>query len=120
MERLNLLENIISDIGVHVERKVATAGAIKTNYLIAGKGQTTILLHGASAAGAVTWHHVIGPLSAHSQVIAPDIVGYGESDKPSAPYDMPNAQLSIIEDAGHISFFDQSEAFNNILNEFLT
>jgi 4,5:9,10-diseco-3-hydroxy-5,9,17-trioxoandrosta-1(10),2-diene-4-oate hydrolase len=86
VKRLNLLENLISRIGVPVERKVVNAGTIKTNYLLAGKGQAVLLLHGASA-GAVTWSPVIGPLSTYSQVIAPDVVGYGESDKPSASYD---------------------------------
>jgi 4,5:9,10-diseco-3-hydroxy-5,9,17-trioxoandrosta-1(10),2-diene-4-oate hydrolase len=70
---------------VPVKEKVVPAGSIQTHYLKAGRGRPVLLLHGASA-GAVTWYPVIGPLSAHFQVIAPDIVGYGASDKPPAVY----------------------------------
>jgi 2-hydroxymuconate-semialdehyde hydrolase len=35
----------------------------------------------------ISWFPVIGSLSARFMVIAPDVVGYGESDKPPAPYD---------------------------------
>ncbi len=86
MKRLNLRDDLIRRIGVPVDRKVVNAGTIKTNYLSAGNGQTVLLIHGAGA-GAITWHPVIGPLSTYAQVIAPDVVGYGESDKPSAAYD---------------------------------
>jgi 4,5:9,10-diseco-3-hydroxy-5,9,17-trioxoandrosta-1(10),2-diene-4-oate hydrolase len=62
------------------------AGTINTVYLAAGSGQPVVLLHGALAAG-ITWYPVIGPLAAHFGVIAPDIVGYGQSDKPPGRYD---------------------------------
>jgi 4,5:9,10-diseco-3-hydroxy-5,9,17-trioxoandrosta-1(10),2-diene-4-oate hydrolase len=79
-------EKLIELIGVPVEQGIVSAGGIKTAYLKAGKGKKVVLLHGAGA-GAVTWYKTIGALSKHFQVIAPDIVGYGESDKPNAPYD---------------------------------
>jgi 4,5:9,10-diseco-3-hydroxy-5,9,17-trioxoandrosta-1(10),2-diene-4-oate hydrolase len=88
MERKTAYQSLINLIGVPVEQKTVHAGNIKTNYLEAGKGQPLIFLHGAGA-GAVTWYKTIGPLSSHFHVIAPDVVGYGESDKPSAPYDRP-------------------------------
>lgn len=71
-----------------VEQGNVSAGSIKTAYIAAGNGQPVVLLHG-SAAGGITWYGVIGPLSHHWRVIAPDVVGYGESDKPSAAYDRP-------------------------------
>jgi len=59
---------------------------IKTSYLSAGSGNHVICLHGAGA-GAVTWYPSISAVSERFHVLAPDIVGYGESDKPDAPYD---------------------------------
>ncbi len=47
-----------------------------------------VCLHGGGA-GAVTWYPSISVLAEHFHVIAPDIVGYGESDKPNAAYDRP-------------------------------
>jgi pimeloyl-ACP methyl ester carboxylesterase len=61
---------------------------VKTAYLSVGCGNTVIFLHGAGA-GAVTWYPTIGAISKRFHVLAPDIVGYGESDKPNAPYDRP-------------------------------
>ena len=88
MSRKTALQRVIDRIGVPVERKTISAGTINTAYLEAGSGDPILLLHGVSAAG-ITWYPVIGPLSAHFRVFAPDIVGYGESDKPAADYDPP-------------------------------
>lgn len=81
-------QELIDQIGVQVDKSEVTSGPIKTAYLSVGDGQPVVLLHGAGA-GAVTWRTVMGSLSAQFHVIAPDIVGYGESDKPSASYDRP-------------------------------
>ena len=87
MQRV-VLKNLIGRIGVPTEQRSVDAGSIKTAYLTAGNGEPVILLHGAGY-GAIQWYTVIGALSAHFQIVAPDVVGYGESDKPSAPYDRP-------------------------------
>ncbi len=71
-----------------VEQREVTIGTIKTTYLLCGNGEPVIFLHGAGA-GAVTWYPSINTISGNFQVIAPDIVGYGESDKPDAPYNRP-------------------------------
>ncbi len=73
--------NLIESINATVKQKKITVGKITTNYLLAGNGFPVILLHGAGA-GGVTWYPSIGILSKNFQVIVPDIVGYGESDKP--------------------------------------
>lgn len=77
---------LIDTIEIPVAQNHIMAGSIKTAYLSSGSGQPLILLHGAGA-GAVTWYPSIGALSKYFHVIAPDIVGYGESDKPNASYD---------------------------------
>lgn len=77
---------LIDRIETPVTQSHIMAGAIETAYLSSGSGQPLILLHGAGA-GAVTWYPSIGAISKHFHVIAPDIVGYGESDKPEASYD---------------------------------
>jgi pimeloyl-ACP methyl ester carboxylesterase len=79
---------LIMKMGISVDRGEVTSGSVKTAYLSAGSGSNVVLLHGAGA-GAVTWYGSIGAIAKTFHVIAPDIVGYGESDKPSAPYDRP-------------------------------
>lgn len=79
---------LIDNMGVTVEQGEVTVDSVKTAYLSAGSGDPVICLHGAGA-GAVTWYPSIGAISKNFHVLAPDIVGYGESDKPNAPYDRP-------------------------------
>ena len=84
----NYRQALIDRMGVPVEQSLIAAGSVSTAYLSAGVGDTVICLHGAGA-GAVTWYPAMAALAEHFHVIAPDIVGYGESDKPDAPYDRP-------------------------------
>jgi 4,5:9,10-diseco-3-hydroxy-5,9,17-trioxoandrosta-1(10),2-diene-4-oate hydrolase len=88
MEQNASLRRLIDRIAAPVEQGTVLAGKMKirTSYIAAGKGPPVLLLHGADA-GATTWFPSIGPLSAPFRVLAPDVVGYGESDKPAAAYD---------------------------------
>lgn len=79
---------LIDKIDALVTQSEVMAGSVRTAYLSAGSGYPVICLHGAGA-GAVTWYPSIGPMSKSYHVIVPDIVGYGESDKPDATYDRP-------------------------------
>lgn len=78
-------EALINKMIVPVEQGEVIINSLKTAYLSVGSGDTVIFLHGAGA-GAVTWYPPIGAISKNFHVLAPDIVGYGESDKPIAPY----------------------------------
>ena len=50
-------------------------------------GKVLVLLHGIGAS-AERWSRVIPALSKHFRVVAPDIVGFGYSDKPTVEYTM--------------------------------
>ncbi|HEY6368199.1 MAG TPA: alpha/beta hydrolase [Candidatus Binatia bacterium] len=58
-------------------------GDIKTHFLEAGEGPALVLLHGGEygASAEITWKHNIGPLAERFHVIAPDMLGWGETDK---------------------------------------
>lgn len=62
--------------------------ALRIHYLQAGsEGAPLLLLHGGGIDSAMlSWQECIGPLSAQHRVIAPDLPGYGESDKPDVAY----------------------------------
>ncbi|AFT69014.1 putative Hydrolase or acyltransferase (Alpha/beta hydrolase superfamily) [Alloalcanivorax dieselolei B5] len=77
---------LIDRIGIAITQASVMAGPVNTAYLSAGAGVPVICLHGGGA-GAVTWYPSIGPLAQRFHVVAPDIVGYGESDKPDGSYD---------------------------------
>jgi pimeloyl-ACP methyl ester carboxylesterase len=46
-----------------------------------------LLIHGITSSSA-TWDPVIPALAEHAHVIAPDLLGHGESDKPSTDYSL--------------------------------
>ena len=58
-------------------------GDIKTHFLEAGDGPELVLLHGGEygASAEITWKHNIGPLAERFHVIAPDMLGWGGTDK---------------------------------------
>lgn len=69
-------------------RRVAVSGLtaepIDTFYLEAGSGDPVVLLHGSGpgVSGRANWQHTIPGLAKHFRIIAPDIVGYGETSRP--------------------------------------
>ena len=67
-----------------VDNFVSVLGA-DLHYLEAGSGSRLILLHGASG-NAWSWSKTIASLAKHYYVIAPDHIGFGESDKPLLNY----------------------------------
>lgn len=56
-------------------------------YRMKGSGPALLLLHGL-ACDSTTWDCVIDDLAEHFTVIAPDLLGHGESDKPDADYSL--------------------------------
>ena len=58
-------------------------GGAATQFLEAGTGPTLVLLHGGEygASAEITWKHNIAQLAQHFHVIAPDMLGWGGTDK---------------------------------------
>lgn len=61
------------------------ANGVKTNYLEAGDGPPVVLIHGSGpgVTAYANWRLVIPALSDRFRVIAPDMVGFGFSERPS-------------------------------------
>jgi 2-hydroxymuconate-semialdehyde hydrolase len=59
------------------------AGDIKTHFLEAGSGPDLVLLHGGEygASAEITWRSNIAALAAKFHVVAPDLLGWGHTDK---------------------------------------
>ncbi|WP_322064503.1 alpha/beta fold hydrolase [Burkholderia ubonensis] len=62
------------------------ANGIRQHYVEAGEGPTVVLLHGFPET-YYAWRHQIPILAQQFRVIAPDLRGYGATDKPAAGYD---------------------------------
>ena len=65
--------------------QMADAGGIKTNYLEAGSGEDVVLIHGSGpgVTSYANWRVVIPALSQRFHVVAPDMVGFGFSERPT-------------------------------------
>jgi haloacetate dehalogenase len=72
------------------------ANGIRQHYLDAGSGPVVVLLHGFPET-SYAWRHQITVLAERYRVIAPDLRGYGETDKPAAGYDKRTMALDIVE-----------------------
>jgi pimeloyl-ACP methyl ester carboxylesterase len=68
-----------------MEDKFADVNGIKLHYLIAGKGDPVVLLHGFAETSHM-WLPLIAKLSDKHTVIAPDLRGFGQSSAPSDGY----------------------------------
>jgi pimeloyl-ACP methyl ester carboxylesterase len=71
-----------------VQERWLDIDGLHIHCLTAGEnGSPVILLHGAGIdSAALSWGEAIGPLSARHRVFAPDLPGYGLSDKPDIQY----------------------------------
>jgi pimeloyl-ACP methyl ester carboxylesterase len=67
------------------QSRFATINGVKLHYLIAGKGDPIVLLHGYAETSHM-WRPLIAKLAANHTVIAPDLRGFGDSDAPADGY----------------------------------
>lgn len=65
-------------------------------YRMAGRGPAVVLLHGL-AGSSTTWRHVMPDLVNDYTVLAPDLLGHGESAKPRGDYSL-GAYASGVRD----------------------
>jgi pimeloyl-ACP methyl ester carboxylesterase len=69
------------------ESQFFDAKGVKIHFLIEGTGEPVVLIHGLDSSARVNWQMpgTIDALAKDHQVIAIDLPGYGESDKPADP-----------------------------------
>lgn len=69
------------------ELKYVVLHGYRRAYRTMGSGPPLLLLHGLGCDSS-TWSGVMPTLAEHYTVIAPDLLGHGESDKPNADYSL--------------------------------
>jgi pimeloyl-ACP methyl ester carboxylesterase len=70
--------------GIAFEPKSIDAGGIETSYLEAGTGETVLMLHGSGpgVSALANWQRNIPALAQRFHVLAPDIIGFGTTERP--------------------------------------
>ncbi|MBI4897440.1 MAG: alpha/beta fold hydrolase [Actinobacteria bacterium] len=79
-----------------VQVREANLHGHKVAYRIAGSGPAIMLVHGIAGTGA-TWEDVMERLAGDFTLIAPDLPGHGDSDKPVGDYSL-GSLASMLRD----------------------
>lgn len=78
------------------KHQMAKVNGINIHYVIGGAGEPLVLVHGFGQ-NWYMWNRLLPELSKHFTVIAPDLRGVGESDKPAGGYDKKRMATDIHE-----------------------
>jgi len=79
-----------------VEHSVVRVNGVRLHVLTAGDGPPMVLLHGWPQT-SYAWRKVIPALAERFRVVAPDLRGMGDSEKPASGYDMRTVATDIHE-----------------------
>ena len=83
--------------------RAITVDGNRVAYRAVGKGPVLLLVHGM-AGSSVTWRHVMPALAKRFTVLAPDLLGQGQSDKPRGDYSLgahANTLRDLMDALGH-------------------
>ncbi len=83
-----------------METRLAKTDFGKISYMAGGQGKNLILLHSLGVS-AESWKPVFEPLASRFKVLAPDLPGHGDSDKPPRHFLIEDYARSVF------SFMDQ-------------
>jgi pimeloyl-ACP methyl ester carboxylesterase len=91
-----------------LEHRFVETNGIRLHCAVDGEGPLVILLHGFPESW-YSWRHQIAALAPHFRVVAPDLRGYNESDKPKgvAAYALPELVADV---EGLITAFGERQA----------
>jgi len=80
--------------GTGIVGRDADVDGVKIHYLVAGRGEAVVLLHGYTQTSRM-WRPIIPVLAKKFMVIAPDLPGIGDSSIPGGGLDMATAAARI-------------------------
>lgn len=81
---------------VEIANHTASVNGVRLHYVMAGSGEPLVLLHGLPQTWR-EWNTMIPEHAKHYTVIAPDMRGFGDSDKPGSGYDKRTVAEDIYQ-----------------------
>ena len=100
-------EDLSFDIdNVTFSHHMASVNGIQMHYVIGGKGDPVVLLHGFPQSW-YEWRHIIPALAKNYTVVAPDLRGFGDSSKPITGYDGKTTAEDIYQLVSQLGFKNQ-------------
>lgn len=64
-------------------------GRLRVHHTYGGRGSPIVFIHGLGSSGYMEWRHNLEAAAHRHRVFAPDLPGYGHTDKPRARYSIP-------------------------------
>ena len=64
-------------------------GSMLVHHMQGGRGSPVVFIHGLGSSSYMEWRYALEPTAAHHRVFAPDLPGYGRTEKPRARYTIP-------------------------------
>jgi len=61
-------------------------GPLRVHHMHGGRGAPVVFVHGLGSSGYMEWRYTLEPFAANHRVLAPDLPGYGRTDKPRVRY----------------------------------
>lgn len=88
--------------GMHAH--TTRVGPYRVRYFEGGEGPPLVLIHGI-ASSSEDWAMVVGELTKHHRVYAPDLLGYGGTDRPDVDYSIATESDFMLHylDAMHLA-----------------
>ena len=104
VEQQQLMDGISFEIdNVTFSHHMATVNGIQLHYVMGGKGDPVVLLHGWPQTW-YEWRHVMPALAKNYTVIVPDLRGLGDSSKPTTGYDGNTTAEDIYQLVSQLDF----------------
>ena len=64
-------------------------GSLRVHHVYGGRGSPVVFIHGLGSSGYMEWRQNLEAVATRHRVFAPDLPGYGRTDKPHARYTVP-------------------------------
>ena len=64
-------------------------GSLRVHHMHGGRGSPVLFIHGLGSSGYIEWRFNLEALSDRHRVYAPDLPGFGRTEKPRARYGIP-------------------------------
>ena len=99
--------------GNAVKHRFASVNGIRMHYVTAGEGPVLLLLHGTPKTNAY-WYQILPIITKNFTVVAPDLRGFGYTDKPGASAGYDNETMvkdldELMDSLGYDRFYIHGE-----------
>ena len=72
-----------------VRSELIDIGSLRVHHMHGGRGSPVVFIHGLGSSGYMEWRYNLELTAARHRVFAPDLPGYGRTEKPRARYTVP-------------------------------